>query len=1069
MENGTFFSYKWHIDDNEEEITAIRVYGINQKGENVCLRIDDFTPYIYIELPSDIVWSDAKAQLLGNKIDEIAKSLTPLTKRLIMKKKLYGSHMDKTGKTSKFPYLLCTFSSREDIKQLSYRIRKPVIVPGIGKINLKIHENNADPILQLTCCRDIPTAGWIQFKGTRIKSEHNKVTLCDHEFQVGYKCLKKYEKISKPAIPTVMGFDIEVNSSNPSTMPNPEKPGDKVFQAACIIAKANSKPSEYRKIILTLGNPLQKTTGKEVEIKNYKTEADLLQGFTDLVRSENINIIVGYNILCFDIPYMIDRAKYNMNIFNFDQMGFHKYNHAREKTIKWSSSAYKNQEFQYLDAEGRLFVDLLPLIQRSYKLDNFRLKTVSTHFLGETKDPLSVKGIFKCYRMGMVGGKKGDHAMGIVAKYCVQDAALCNRLMTHLHIWEDLTEMAKICNVQPFTLYTQGQQIKVFSQVYKFCMYKNIVVERDGYAVKDTDHYVGAQVFDPMSGYHKNVVPFDFESLYPTTIIAYNIDYSTWVTDENIPDSLCNVMEWWDHIGCEHDPKIIRKKELSDYIDTERSKIKILRDNRNSTKDNYLKLKIKSEIDERVDNLKPYISERGELNKCKPKHLMCIKRKYRWRKEPMGVIPTIIQNLLAARKKTRKGGEGSIADNKNKIDELEQKLSKLSGKKREQIETEIEEIQSTIAVLDKRQIAYKLSANSMYGGFGVRKGYIPFMPGAMCTTYMGRTNIEKVATTIPEKYGGKLIYGDTDSNYIVFPHLNNSQETWDYSEKVADEVTKLFPKPIQLEFEEEIYKDFFILTKKRYMYRKCLRDGVVNGKIGRKGVLLARRDNCKFIRDIYESTITKIFDHKSCEDICYFVLDMINQLCSGVLPVSDFTVTKSVGDSNNLEHCPFIDENGKNKWKVGDYKIPPLSTNIEERNEQLSKKNAKDVREYCLLSLPAQVQLAEKMRRRGRRVDNGSRLEYVITMYGGHTAKQGIKIECAEYFTKHKRILNIDYMYYLKLLSNPMDQLLNVAFKNDTKFKPDMVLSQYKYRLKIRENNIKQLKTMFDGGLVLVD
>lgn len=1067
MEKGSFFAYKWHIDDNEEEITAIRVYGITESGENVCLKIDDFTPYVYLELPEHINWTDAKTLLLSNKIDDLTRERAPIKRVLVKKRRLYGSHRDSKGKHKLFPFLFCAFSNKEDIKQFSYKIRKPMLIAGIGKVHIKMHESNADPILQLTCCKDIPVSGWIDFKGKRTSGEYEKITLCEHEFQVSYKRLSKNEKITKPADPLVMGFDIEVNSSNPSAMPKAHKPGDKVFQVACVIARASAKPDEYRKILLTLGDPDQEKTGKDVKIHRFKTEAGLLEGFTELVRDEGINIVVGYNILCFDIPYMIDRAKHNSNIYNFDQMGFHKFGHAREKTIKWSSSAYKNQEFQYLDAEGRLFVDLLPLVKRSYKMDNYRLKTVSTHFLGETKDPLSVKGIFKCYRIGMKGGKQGRKAMAIVGKYCIQDAALCNRLLTHLHTWSDLTEMSKICNVQPFTLYTQGQQVKVFSQVYKYCMQHNIVVEKDGYITKDTDHYVGAHVFDPIAGYHTNVVPFDFASLYPTTIIAYNIDYTTWVTDESVPDEKCHVMIWEDHVGCSHDPKVIRKKEIDKHIDKINNKLKELRKQRDDTKDKVLKQALKDKIAGMIEDLKPYRKERAELNKCKPKHTMCIKRRYRFEKEPLGVIPTIIQNLLAARKEIRKGGEGSIADNKRKIKALQLQLSELTGKKLEQIEKEIDEIAGTNAVLDKRQLACKLSANSMYGAYGVRKGYIPFMPGAMVTTYMGRTNIDKVATVIPEKYGGKLIYGDTDSNYIVFPHLNTAQETWDYAEKVADEVTKLFPKPIQLEFEEEIYKDFFILTKKRYMYRKCLRDGVVSGKIGRKGVLLARRDNSGFVRNAYEETITKIFDRESWQDIEYFVIQRINELCSGMIPIADFTVTKSVGDSGNLEYESIIDDNGKKKWKVGDYKIPPLPADKEEREEQLRKKEAKNVREYCLLSLPAQVQLAEKMRRRGQRVDNGSRLEYVITTNGGHTAKQGIKLESFDYFSRHKRALSIDYMYYLKLLSNPMDQLLNVAFNREDKYKEDMVLEQYKYRLRVRDKCLRELEGVFSSGVVM--
>ena len=44
------------------------------------------------------------------------------------------------------------------------------------------------------------------------------------------------------------------------------------------------------------------------------------------------------------------------------------------------------------------------------------------------------------------------------------------------------------------------------------------------------------------------------------------------------------------------------------------------------------------------------------------------------------------------------------------------------------------------------------------------------------------------------------------------------------------------------------------------MYKECGKDGVVHNKIGRKGVLLARRDNSVFVRNIYEKVIGKIFD-----------------------------------------------------------------------------------------------------------------------------------------------------------------------------------------------------------------
>ncbi|NBU70645.1 MAG: lysine--tRNA ligase, partial [Bacteroidetes bacterium] len=56
---------------------------------------------------------------------------------------------------------------------------------------------------------------------------------------------------------------------------------------------------------------------------------------------------------------------------DFDRQGMDKYGHAKEKTISWSSSAYKNQSFQYLEAEGRLLVDLLPIVKRDEQGQEF--------------------------------------------------------------------------------------------------------------------------------------------------------------------------------------------------------------------------------------------------------------------------------------------------------------------------------------------------------------------------------------------------------------------------------------------------------------------------------------------------------------------------------------------------------------------------------------------------------------------------------------------------------------------------------------------------------------------------
>jgi DNA polymerase elongation subunit (family B) len=243
---------------------------------------------------------------------------------------------------------------------------------------------------------------------------------------------------------------------------------------------------------------------------------------------------------------------------------------------------------------------------------------------------------------------------------------------------------------------------------------------------------------------------------------------------------------------------------------------------------------------------------------------------------------------------------------------------------------------------------------------------------------------------------------------------------------------------------------------------------IYSDSIGKKGVLLARRDNSNFVRVVYEGVINYIADKKPKDDVLYWVLEQINKMFSGCNSYTDFVVTKSVGNSviPKEEDIMIINnEKGVRKAKIGDYTVKMLSSNPVEREEQLKEKGASNYEEYYLLSLPAQVQLAERMQRRGQRVDAGSRLEYLITDPERHTAKQYEKVECAEYYSRHKNAIKIDYFYYLKALANPLDQVLSVAFPGVV----DFVLEQYKFRYKVRRNLLNELMELFTPKLKFID
>lgn len=1168
------FVYQWHVmdelDENDETVTRIRAYGIDQEQKTVCLHIRGFQPWLFLEVRSGHPWTEYR-NIVKNKILEKYKG--PIVKpfSLAYKQRLYFHHEEK-----KIPFMKLSFPSIQSRKNCYYKLQKHVTSLLGKRTEFFCHEHEASPLLQLCCKQELPTAGWVEFHGKK-QPPHLKITNLEHEYVAEYQNMTGItdDSLSVPPV-TVLSFDIEVFSTNPKRMPDATVAGDCIFQVSCVLEKT----AKTTKHLLTLGRV--KNAGKGVTVHCFAHEKDLLMGFQTLLQKENPHVVIGYNIFGFDLPYMVERAKLHGIMDRFDVWGVPHKKHCPVKEIKWSSSAYSYQEFHYLDAEGRVFVDLLPVVKREYKFSTYKLKTVATFFLGETKDPLTHHDIFDAYREGVLGNdtKKLDEC----GKYCVQDSYLVLRLFRVLETWIGLIEMAKICNVPIMSLFTQGQQIKVFSQVYRKCMHDGILVQSFASLaptaeMEDVDTYCGAYVFPPKPGVYDWVIPFDFSSLYPTTIIAYNIDYSTLVVDNSLPDSACHVVEWEDHIGCEHD----------------------------------------------TDN------EKKDRRVCK-------KYRFRFRKEPMGVIPSLLQTLLSQRSETKK-----------RIKSLTDPTLK--------------------TVLDKRQLAYKVSANSMYGAMGVKKGYLPFMPGAMSTTAMGRMSIQKAAEYVKEKHKGQLIYGDsvapdtpvcvrteekleilsiqefferfpcqaypqfrvedetlvdkeqavasecevmggngwtpvrriirhttvktmyrvitssgivevtedhslvladgtlvkpsllttdhvllctppaeslkaskwlrldmddlrileitpegllrlrgdctpvqqarvawflygnwpgfrwvvqegetlidlynqakvvrgqvlnvektvseetrtvydletaegrfhcgvgelvvknTDSIYCHFKSKQDSGTIWRLAKSVEGEFIKLFPKPMKLVFEEKIYQTFLILTKKRYMAYTCNQDGTIDKDLTIRGVLLARRDNCRWIRQIYEKVVRSIMDRASQDEILGYVNTAVLDLFLWrVTSIADFVVSKLVGKDYKIRPLPEDVKKFQKRCLDLHLQDVPTTMNVEEiqaNNHKLSEDPLGVTApswlvRYVEKAQPAHVQLAMRLRRRGHPVEAGTRIEYLVVENDDIKAKLNDKVEDPLYYRTHCDLLRVDRLYYLLSLSKPLDQLLAVVFK----------------------------------------
>ena len=72
--------------------------------------------------------------------------------------------------------MLCSFATVQDRKNFCYKFSRPIKLLGIGDVRIKVHEQDASPMLQFQCLRKIPTAGWINFKG-KVPSQEEKQTV----------------------------------------------------------------------------------------------------------------------------------------------------------------------------------------------------------------------------------------------------------------------------------------------------------------------------------------------------------------------------------------------------------------------------------------------------------------------------------------------------------------------------------------------------------------------------------------------------------------------------------------------------------------------------------------------------------------------------------------------------------------------------------------------------------------------------------------------------------------------------------------------------------------------------
>ena len=321
-------------------------------------------------------------------------------------------------------------------------------------------------------------------------------------------------------------------------------------------------------------------------------------------------------------------------------------------------------------------------------------------------------------------------------------------------------------------------------------------------------------------------------------------------------------------------------------------------------------------------------------------------------------------------------------------------------------------------VYNGKQLAYKVSMNSVYGFTGAGKGILPCVPIASTTTCRGRGMIEETKTYVEANFpGAKVRYGDTDSVMVEFDvgdrkGLEAIEYSWEIGERAAEECSALFKKPNNLEL-EKVYWPYFLYSKKRYaakLWTKGKDDQMHMDYIDVKGLQLVRRDNTPHMREVCKELLDVVLTSGDPGPPKELARERANELLSGEIPHDKLILSQSLSDS----------------YKVGGKSVSINSPESIHINQ-------------------AHVQVVNKMRQRkpGSEPQSGDRVPYLLTKTDNSKAKAFEKSEDPNYVEEHN--IPVDYHYYfVNKFLNPVCDLLDPLFENTKQEIFGDIIEQYK-------------------------
>jgi DNA polymerase elongation subunit (family B) len=310
--------------------------------------------------------------------------------------------------------------------------------------------------------------------------------------------------------------NLDIETSCDGGFPTPSAPTERVI--AITISMGD------KTYVLGLGD--FHIAGEGVSCIPYDDERELLAGFVELWRHLDPDIVTGWNIRFFDIPYLVARMNHLEESWGNSLSPWGRLRETTVNRMGRDQTAYVISGVATLDY-FELYQTFTYVKQESYSLNH-----ISKVELGEEKVSYSeYETLQEFYTQDFQK----------FMEYNFQDVRLVDRLEAKLKLMELAVALAYSARVNFEDVFSQVRTWDAI--IHHHLMGKGMVIPQKTDHKKD-EQYAGAYVKDPLVGKHDWVVSFDLNSLYPHLIMQYNISPETkdtnpvWKRNSISPDAL---------------------------------------------------------------------------------------------------------------------------------------------------------------------------------------------------------------------------------------------------------------------------------------------------------------------------------------------------------------------------------------------------------------------------------------------------------------------------------------------------------------------------------------------------